>query len=290
MVELGALFPQTEMGTDPGAVRAFVQAAEDLGYSHLLAYEHVLGAQIDRPDRKGGRWPYTHESLFYEPIALYGYLAGVTKRLGLVTAILIAPQRQTVLIAKQAATVDVLSEGRLRLGLGLGWNAVEYEGLNQNFRDRGKRLEEQVTVLRALWTQPVVSFEGRWHRIDDAGINPLPVQRPIPIWMGGWVDPVLKRIASMADGWIVSGRPEPNIVEGVGKLREYARQAGREPSSIGLQGGILLRSGDPDQWREDFETWKSLGATHIHINTMGAGFESVDEHIAALRRSKALLS
>ena len=290
MVELGALFPQTEIGADPGAIRAFALAAEDLGYTHLLAYEHVIGAQIDRPDRQGRRWPYTHRSVFHEPMVLYGYLAAVTRRIGLVTAILIAPQRQTVLIAKQAAAIDVLSEGRLRLGLGLGWNAVEYEALNENFHDRGKRIEEQVQVLRALWTEPVVSFHGRWHHIDEAGINPLPVQRPIPIWMGGWVDPVLKRIARIADGWIVSGRPEPNIVESAVRLKDYVQEEGRDPASVGLQGAVLVRTGGPEQWRQDYETWRSLGATHVAVNTMGADFTTADQHIEALRQAKEALS
>src|SRR5438105_3015169 len=175
MVELGALFPQTEIGPDPLAVRDFAQAAEDLGYTHMLAYEHVLGANIDRPDRAGQRWPYSQKDTFYEPMALFSYVAGITRNLGLVSAILILPQRQTVLVAKQAATVDVLSGGRLRLGVGLGWNAVEYEALGENFHNRGRRIEEQVEVLRALWTQEVVTYHGRWHNISEAGINPLPV-------------------------------------------------------------------------------------------------------------------
>src|SRR5437762_569003 len=160
MVELGALFPQTEIGTDPLAVRDFAQAAEDLGYSHMLAYEHVLGARIERPDREGRRWPYSQKDSFYEPFVLFSYAAAFTRTLGFFTAILILPQRQTVLVAKQASSVDVLSKGRLRLGMGLGWNEVEYEALGEDFHNRGKRFEEQVQVLRALWTQDVVTFEG----------------------------------------------------------------------------------------------------------------------------------
>ncbi len=288
MVEFGALFPQTELGTDAIAARDFAQAAEGLGFTHLLAYEHVLGANIDRADRRGGRWPYTQRDSFLEPLTFFSYLAGVTQRLGFATAILILPQRQTVLVAKQTATLDVLSGGRLRLAVGTGWNAVEYEALGEDFHTRGKRLEEQIAVLRALWTQKLVTFEGRWHHIDDAGLNPLPVQRPIPIWMGGWVDAVLRRIVRLGDGWIVSGRPTPEIAASVGKLREYARAAGRDPASIGLQGAIVLRE-PPDQWQRDFATWQELGATHITINTMNAGFASASEHIEALRRAKEQL-
>jgi probable F420-dependent oxidoreductase len=289
MVELGALFPQTEIGAEPSAVRDFAQAAEDLGYTHLVAYEHVIGANVERADRRGGRWPYTHRSSFYEPFALFSYIAAVTRRVELVTGVLILPQRQTVLVAKQAATLDVLSGGRLRLGVGLGWNAVEYEALGQDFHNRGKRIEEQIALLRALWTQELVTLEGRWHQVEDAGLNPLPFQRPIPIWMGGWVDAVLQRTASIADGWIVSGRPTPEIADSVRKLRSYARDAGRDPDSIGLQGGVLLRDAAPGDWQREFATWQELGATHAMVNTMGAGFTSPSAHIAALRQAKELL-
>lgn len=289
MVELGALLPQTEIGADPAGVRDFAQAAEDLGYTHLMAYEHVLGANVDRADRSGSRWPYTHRSLFHEPFVLFGYLAAVTRRIQLVTGILILPQRQTVLVAKQAAEVDVLSGGRLRLGVALGWNEVEYEALRANFHDRGKRIEEQIAVLRALWTQELVTFHSRWHHIDDAGLNPLPVQRPIPLWMGGWAGPVLRRIGALADGWILSGRPTAQIEEDVARVRDYARQAGRDPSALGLQGGVAVRSGGPEEWRQDLAAWRALGATHACVNTMGAGLESPSAHIEALRRAKEAL-
>lgn len=289
MAELGALIPQTEIGADPAAIRDFAQAAEDLGYTHLAAYEHVLGANIERPDRAGGRWPYNYRSMFHEPFVLFGYLAGVTRRIQLFTAILILPQRPTVLVAKQAAEVDVLSRGRLRMGVGLGWNAVEYEALGANFHDRGKRVEEQVAVLRALWTQELVTFEGRWHRISDAGINPLPVQRPIPIWMGGGAEPVIRRVGRIADGWVLTGRPTPQTAVDVARAREAARQAGRDPAAVGLQGAVLMRAGEPDIWREDLAAWRSIGATHVMVNTMGAGFETPSAHIDALRRGKEAL-
>ena len=181
-------------------MRAFAEAAEGLGYAHLVFYDHVLGADTNRrPDWQG---PYSHEDTFHEPLVTFGYLAALTSRIELVSGIIILPQRQTVLVAKQAAQVDVLSGGRLRLGVGIGWNDVEYEGLGQNFHDRGKRSEEQVELLRALWTNEVVDFQGRWHSIPGAGIKPLPVQRPIPVWFGGGrSDGVLRRIARIGDGW-----------------------------------------------------------------------------------------
>jgi probable F420-dependent oxidoreductase len=286
MVEFGALFPQTEFPPDPIAIRDFAQAVEGLGYTHILAYEHVLGANIERPDRRGGRWPYTQHDSFYEPFNLFSFMAGVTRQLGFMTAILILPQRQTVLVAKQAATLDVLCEGRLRLGVGTGWNAVEYQALGENFHNRGKRVEEQIALLRMLWTEDVVTFDGRWHHVDEAGLNPLPVQRPIPIWLGGWVDAVLQRTARIAAGWVVSGRPTPEIVASVARLRQYAEAAGRDPASIGLQGSVALRETTPDEQRRDFATWQELHATHITINTMRAGFASPAEHIAALRQAR----
>jgi len=285
-MQIGAIFPQTEIGADPVAIRDYAQAVEELGYAHLVAYDHVLGANTETPERRGRRWPYTFQHQFHEPLVLFGYLAAITRRIGLVTGILILPQRQTALVAKQAAEVDVLSSGRLRLGVGLGWNEVEYEALGENFHNRGRRIEEQVTVLRALWTQPLVTFHGRWHHITDAGINPLPVQRPIPIWMGGTDERVLRRIARMADGWILVGAPSPAIAERMNRIREYARQEGRDPAMIGLEGAIVVRRGGPEQWRQDLETWHSMGATHVCVNTMGAGLRSPSEHIETLRRVK----
>jgi probable F420-dependent oxidoreductase len=292
-VELGVTFPQTEIGPDPSVVRDYAQAAEELGYTHLLAYDHVIGAKIDRPDRASGRWPYTHRSNFHEPFVLFGYLAGVTRRLGLVSGIVILPQRQTVLVAKQAAAVDVLSGGRLRVGVGLGWNDVEYQALGANFRNRGRRVEEQVQLMRLLWTQEIVNFEGRWHEVDDAGLNPLPVQRPIPLWMGGGqggpresgsVEPVLQRIGRLADGWILTGRPTPEIEERLQRLRDYVREAGRDPATFGLQGSISLRAGGPDEWHQDLEGWRRLGATHVTVNTMNADLGGPQAHIEAIRR------
>ena len=279
-MRLGAIFPQTEIGADPGAIREYVQAVEGLGDRHLATYDHVLGADpTNRPDWRG---PYTHRTMFHEPLVLFGYLAALTQRLELVTSILILPQRQTVLVAKQATEIDVLTGGRLRLGVGLGWNEVEYEGLGENFHNRGRREEEQIKLLRALWTGEVVTFEGKWHRVIEAGLNPLPVQRPIPIWMGGGAEAVLRRVALLADGWFPQLRPDDAGRAAIERLREYARAAGRDPTSIGIEPRVNAATGDPDDWRKVHATWRELGATHLSVNTMGAGFTSVDQHISAL--------
>ena len=281
-MKVGVIFPQTEIGEDPGAARAFAQATEDLGYAHLLAYDHVLGA--DPSHYQDWRGPYTHQSLFHEPFVLFGYLAGFTTRIEMVAGIIILPQRQTALVAKQAAAVDVLSGGRLRLGVGIGWNWVEYEALNESFRNRGRRIEEQVSVLRALWTNEVVTYSGRWHTITAAGLNPMPVQRPIPLWMGGGVEPVLERIGRMADGWFPQPGPTDHLREMLGRMHHYAREAGRDPSDIGLEGRINFRDNDPDVWCRTAEAWRSIGATHMGVNTMGAGLRTPDEHVDAIRR------
>ena len=199
----GVVFPQTEIGSDQGAVIEYTQTAESLGYDHLLAYDHILGANADsRPEWTGS---YRHTDTFYEPITLFSFLSAVTSTLEFVSGIIILPQRQTTLVAKQAATLDVLSKGRLRLGIGIGWNEVEYEALGENFSNRGRRSEEQIDVMRKLWTNQLVTYEGKWHKITDAGINPLPTQRPIPIWFGGTSEIVVKRLSKIGDGWFPQG-------------------------------------------------------------------------------------
>ncbi len=268
-------------------MRDYAQAAEDLGYDHLLAYDHVVGA--DTTNRPNWRGPYTLHSLFHEVLILFGYLAGLTRRIELVTGILILPQRQTVLVAKQAAEVDVLSGGRFRLGIGIGWNEVEYQALNENFANRGKRSEEQIAVLRALFTQESVTFNGRWHHIEAAGLNPLPVQRPIPIWLGGGAEATLKRVGAMGDGWFPQAPPDQ--AEGmIERLRGYAREAGRDPHSIGIEGRIHIAGSTPDDWARGVEAWKALGATHVTVNTMRAGLVSPQQHIDAIRRFKLVVS
>ena len=283
-MKFGVVFPQTEIGADPVAVRDYAQAAEALGYEHLLAYDHVVGANA--ASRPGWRGSYSHTDMFHEPFVLFGFLAGVTRTLGMVTGIVILGQRQTVLVAKQAAAVDVLSGGRLRLGIGTGWNAVEYEAMGENFHDRGRRSEEQIDLMRLLWTQELVSFEGRWHKITDAGINPLPVQRPIPVWFGGTAEEVLKRAARMGDGFF------PNVGAGergrgmVERLRAYAVEAGRDPGDIGIEGRVSVAGRGPDEYMSVVEAWRDMGSTHLSVDTMGAGLSSPDGHIDAIRRFK----
>jgi probable F420-dependent oxidoreductase len=282
-MRIGVVFPQTEIGADPAAVRDFAQAAESLGYTHLLAYDHVLGANAG--SRPGWRGAYRHTDGFHEVMVLFGYVAGLTETIELVTGILILPQRQTPLVAKQAAEVDVLSGGRLRLGIGIGWNDVEYEALSEDFHNRGRRSEEQIEVLRLLWTNDLVTYKGRWHTITDGGINPLPAQRPIPVWFGGMDERVLKRLARVGDGWMPQGSPDDRLRAMIERVRSYARDAGRDPTEIGVDGRTTLR-GTPDDWARQLAGWKEVGATHISVNTMAAGLSTPDDHIDALRRFK----
>ena len=287
-MQLGAIFPQTEIGADPIAVRDFAQAAEAMGYEHLLVFDHVLGA--DPSKRESWDRPYSHSDMFHEPFVLFGYLAGVTDKIQMTTGVLILGQRQTALVAKQAAEVDVLTGGRLRLGIGIGWNHVEYEALGEDFSNRGRRSVEQIRLLRALWTEEVISFDGRYHKVSHAGINPLPVQRPIPIWFGGGADRVMRRIGRMADGWFPQFQPDSQGQEQLGKMREYARAAGRDPGDIGIEGRVSLASGSPDDWAKSAAAWDELGASHLSVNTMRAGLSGPDQHIDAIRRFKEAVS
>ncbi|HEY7091647.1 MAG TPA: LLM class F420-dependent oxidoreductase [Ktedonobacterales bacterium] len=287
-MRIGAVFPQTEIGGDPGVIREYVTAVEEMGFDHLVIYDHVIGASIEnRPDWRG---PYTSETMFHEPFVLFGYVAALTKRLELVTGVIILPQRQTALVAKQAAEVDVLSGGRMRLGVGVGWNEVEFESLNEDFHTRGRRLEEQVEVMRALWTQPVVTYTGKWHTINEAGLNPLPVQRPIPIWFGGVADAAMKRIARIGDGWMPQMPPNERARELVEQLRADIRAAGRPESAVGIEARLGLgQIRDEAGWESFAHGWRDLGATYLDLNTMGAGYTNVGQHLDALRRAQAVV-
>ena len=295
-MQIGAIFPQTEIGSDPGAIREYAQAAEELGYSHLFIADHVLGADPDYHSHVTDSY-YTHRSVIHESFTLMGYLAAITERVGLTSGILILPQRATALVAKQAAAVDVLSGGRLRLGIGVGWNHVEYEALNRNFRDRGRRSEEQIALLRALWTQEVVNFEGRWHRVTHAGLNPLPVQRPIPVWLGAGSsasplppEPVLRRIATISDGWFPNFPPDEPGREAIGKLREYIQAAGRDRSAVGIEGRIRIDNKQPEDWVDEAKGWQALGAVSITVEARRGGLSGVEDHIEAIARFREALA
>jgi probable F420-dependent oxidoreductase len=285
-MRIGVVFPQTEIGSDPSGVRDYAQAVEEMGYTHILAYDHVVGAA---PEGRDFPMAYTDKSMFHEPFVLYGFLAGLTKKVELVPGVIILPQRQTVLVAKQVAALDVLSGGRFRLGVGVGWNPVEYESLNESFHNRGRRIEEQVEVLRKLWTEPVVDFRGKWHTIDRAGLNPLPVQRPVPIWFGGSAEPALKRIARIADGWLPNRKPADGWASVVERMRGYVAEAGRDPAAFGVEARLNAGGGSPDQWRAEVAEWRQLGATHLDVNTMGGGLQGPQAHLDRLRQVKAEL-
>jgi len=285
-MQIGVVYPQTELPTDPGSARAYVQRVEELGYRHILAYDHVVGA--DPAVHQGWRGPYDVDTTFHEPFVFYGFLAAIT-RLELVTGIIIAPQRQTALLAKQAAEVDILTEGRFRLGLGVGWNAVEYEALGQDFATRGKREEEQMVLLRRLWTERTVTVEGRFDRVTGAGIAPLPVQRPIPIWLGGSSRAAYRRIGRLADGWFPQVNPGERLDGARSIVEEAAREAGRNSSLLGMEGRIAQGSGDTDDLVKHAERWRDAGASHVAVNTMGSGLATVDAHLDALERAAEAL-
>ena len=288
-MQLGVIFPQTEIGADPAGVRDFAQAAESLGYAHLEVFDHVLGA--DASKRPGWEGSYQHTDMFHEPFVLFGYLAGVTEKIEMTTGILILGQRQTALVAKQAAQVDVLTGGRLRLGIGIGWNDVEYEALGEDFHNRGRRSVEQIELMRALWTQDVVNYTGRYHQVTHAGINPLPVQRPIPVWLGGDAERVVRRVGRIGDGWFPEFEPDSAGGERISQMQEYAKQAGRDPKDIGIEGRIeLADGGSPDDWKKTLEAWTHIGATHLSVGTMKAGLKGPTQHIDAIRRFKEAVS
>jgi probable F420-dependent oxidoreductase len=278
-MRVGVVFPQTELGGDASAVRAYGQRVEELGFTHLLAYDHVVGA--DPAVHAGWAGPYDVHTTFHEPLVMFGYLAAVTTTLELVTGVIILPQRQAVLVAKQAAEVDLLSEGRLRLGVGLGWNAVEYEALSEDFTNRGRRLGEQVELMRRLWAEPTVTFDGKYHRVTGAGLAPLPVQRPIPVWFGAASRPALERAGRLADGWFPMMAPGPRLDEARDIVAQSAIAAGRDPSALEMEGRVTWR-GDLGQAADELAQWTAAGATHVSVNTMGAGLRTVDEHLKAL--------
>lgn len=295
-MRVGAVFPQLEIGADPAEIARYAVTLESLGYDHLVAFDHVLGAD---PEQRPGGWSgaYDHRSMFHEPFVLFGHLAGIVRRLRFATAVIVLPQRQTALVAKQAAEVDVLSGGRLTLGVGIGWNTIEYEALGMRFTDRGKRIEEQIALLRALFTEEVVEFKGRWHQVDRAGLNPLPQQRPIPIWMGGgWngrdrtvVEPALRRIAAIADGWFTHLPPTDEGRAGMQTFQRFVEEAGRDPTKVPVEGRIPAARAGAEEWKRGIDAFQRMGMTSVEITTMGAGYRALDEHLDALRRFRELV-
>jgi probable F420-dependent oxidoreductase len=286
-MQLGAFFPN-EIGVDPGAIRAYAEAVEALGYGHIVLSDHVV---MPAPDsRPGASGPYTSERPFHELFVLLGYLAAITLRVGLLSNVLILPQRQTALVAKQAAEVDVLSGGRLRLGIGVGWNELEFDVLGQNFHDRGARADEQIAVLRALWSETSITFDGRRHQIEAAGINPLPVRRSIPIWVGGHSEAALRRAARLGDGWLPLTPPGEEARGSIERLRGYIRAAGRDEGAVGIEARLsVAQVQDEASWKQTADAWRALGATHLGVATGGAGLASPQHHVDMLRRVKDAL-
>ena len=275
-MNIGAVFPQTESGTDISAIRDYLQSLETIGCDYLLCFDHVLGHKPADPATWPG--PYTNQHSFHEILTFFAWAAAVTERIELFTGIVILPQRQATLVAKQAAEIDLLSGGRLRLGIGIGWNQVELEGMGMRFNNRGRRSEEQINLMRALWTQELVDFDGQYHQLRQTGINPLPLQRPIPIWLGGYADVTLRRAARLADGML----PGSDLAEGrtrIPLLRQYLADEGRDPDDFGIN--VWLNAGEMEraQWADFVGEWRELGATHVALDTMNAGCASLSDHL-----------
>jgi probable F420-dependent oxidoreductase len=287
VMRIGVVHPQIELGGDPGALRAYAEAVEGLGYRHILVYDHVLGA--DPAAHPGWSGPYDLHSTFHEPFVMFGYLAAITSTLELVTGIIILPQRQTVLAAKQAAEVDILAGGRFRFGVGLGWNPVEYEALGKEFGDRGRRLSEQIPLMRRLWTEESVTYDGPDDKVTGAGMAPLPVQRPIPVWIGGSSDPAYRRIGRLADGWFPMIRPGDDLDRALDIIATSATEAGRDPEAIELEGRAAFSPDDPDRFVRQVDRWRQAGATHLGIDTMRLGLDGPDAHVAALTQAAHIL-
>lgn len=276
-MEFGAVFPHNEIGTDPGAIRAFAQGVEALGATHLLIYDHVLGADPDRPG--GWKGPYDKDVAFHEPLTTFAYIAAVTERIELVTTVLILPQRQTALVAKQAAEVAILSGNRLRLGVGTGWNRIEYQALNEDFGTRGRRQAEQVELMRRLWQEDSLTFEGEFHTVDAASINPRP-SKPIPVWFGGSAPALLERCGRLGDGWIPLMGPNDAARECIDTIARHRRDAGRSMDGFGIQAQAQYSGGNPDRWTSHAARWRDLGCTHLAVASHNAGPTDVDGHLA----------
>ncbi len=278
-MQIGAVFPHNEIGTDPGAIKAYAQGVEAMGITHLLIYDHVLGAD---PDREGGfRGPYDKDVAFHEPFTTFAFVAGVTDKIDLITTVMILPQRQTVLAAKQAAEVALLSNNRFKLGIGVGWNELEYVGLNETFNNRGRRQEEQVDVMRKLWSEDSLDYTGEYHRIDKASINPRP-SKTIPIWFGGSAPALLDRVARLGDGWIPLMGANDKAKACIDTIKQTRKAAGLSFANFGIQAQAQYAGGSPERWRKHAEAWREMGCTHLAIATHNAGPTNVDGHLARI--------
>ncbi len=280
-MKIGVIYPQIELKGDPDAVRRIGLAAEETGFDHLVTYDHVIGATHDREPKLWG--PYTEKDPFHDPFLMFAYLAGLTKRIEFVTGILILPQRQTVLVARQAADLDLLSGGRFRMGIGIGWNYVEYDALGQDFATRGKRSAEQIELLRKLWAEPLVSFEGEFDTVDRIALNPQPTGGRIPIWLGGFADVALRRAAKIADGFIFADGAGDAFTQ-VETLKTYLAEEGRPLDGFVLHNN-MLKPKDPAAVAETALRWRDAGGTHVSVNTMGMGLTTADAHIDYAKRA-----
>jgi probable F420-dependent oxidoreductase len=295
-MQLGASLPIGDIGTDPIVLRDYAQAAEGLGYEYLVAPDHVLGA--NPASHTGNQRVGTSQTPYHDPFVLFGFLAGCTQRIGFATGVLILAQRQAVLVAKQAASLDVLSGGRFRLGIGVGWNQVEFTGLNENFHNRGARSEEQVQVMQALWASPHVAFNGTWHTIQDAGINPRPASGRVPLWFGGHAEATFRRTAKYGDGFMpLAYPPDDTALAAFDKLRGLIRAEGRDPADVGIEVWVSPGLGNEDDWRKEMDFWKQAGVTHAtaHTTYPGGHHKRIAgrmpaEHLAAITRFKAAVA
>ena len=280
-MEIGAVFPHNEIGTDPQAIKDYAQGVEELGVTHLLIYDHVLGADRDRPG--GFEGPYDKDVAFHEPFTTFAFIAAVTKNLDMITTVMILPQRQTVLVAKQAAELAILSNNRFKLGIGVGWNAVEYTGLNENFKNRGKRQEEQVELMRLLWESEVLEYKGDYHHIDKASINPRP-SKSVPIWFGGGAPQLIERCADLGDGWIPLMGPNEAARKTLAAIKEKRESKGLDWDNFGVQAQAQYAGGDAERWNKHAEKWRNLGASHLAIATHNAEPTNIEGHLGRIKQ------
>ena len=283
-MQFGVSFPTMEIGSDPAVIRNYVQTIEGLGFKHLTVVDHVVSYR--EPTETGWSRFYGHERPFHEVFVTMAFVAACTQRLQLCSAVVILPQRQTALVAKQAAELDVLSGGRIVLGVGLGWNAKEYEALGQDFKTRNRRMVEQIELMRLLWTQELVTFEGRWDKVTDAGLNPMPVQRPIPVWFGAFADPAIERAGKLSDGWFMNPRvsPDNEASRQIALYQGAARAAGRDPASLPMDATVHAKEGPEDGWREKVRRWRDLGVQRVTFRLHDCNLPNLDAHFDAMRR------